>query len=189
MSAGIEIPRDDCEWRVGDLGNMANRCDGDQIAVGACGGGFNSDCPGGAFTMVECCRVPEFYYGLCEVRGGTWGELLECPEIHSESGHLVEGFCESGSSFACNGHASEVECCQGHLQGQLVGSTGQCTWLFSGGFGATLECGRNDEAVMGRCSTGGGHSGNGDCPDDNVHGNLGTLQCVKMSSLIINLDF
>lgn len=81
-----------------------------------------------------------------------------------------------------------MECCQGHLQGQIVGSTGQCNWLFSGGFGATLgifhcatliwpfyvlniiECGRNDEVVMGRCSTGGGHSGNGDCPDDNVHG-------------------
>ena len=59
--------------------------------------------------MVECCRVPEFYYGSCEVRGGTWGELLECPEIHSESGHLVEGFCESGTNYACNGHASEVK--------------------------------------------------------------------------------
>ena len=44
MRAGIEIPRDDCEWRAGDEGNMANRCDGDQIAVGACGGGFNNDC-------------------------------------------------------------------------------------------------------------------------------------------------
>merc|ERR1712012_1262417 len=135
---------------------MANRCDGDQIAVGACGGGFNSDCPGGAFT------------------------LLECPEIHSDSGHLIEGFCESGTNYACNGHASEVECCQGHLQGQLVGSTGQCTWLFSGGFGATLECGRNDEAVMGRCSTGGGHSGNGDCPDDNVHG----IFCCEIDFLV-----
>ena len=51
---------------------------------------------GGAFTLVECCRVPEFYYGSCEVRGGTWGELLECPQIHSENGHLIEGFCESG---------------------------------------------------------------------------------------------
>ena len=156
--AGIEIPRDDCEWRAGDEGNMANRCDGDQIAVGACGGGFNNDCPGsadtalslqwcysatckypgGEFTLVECCRVPEFYYGTCESHGGTWGELLECPAIHSGSGHLVEGFCESGTSTACNGHASEVECCQGHYQGQLVGSTGQCTWLFSGGFGATI---------------------------------------------------
>ena len=25
-----------------------------------------------------------------------------------------------------------------YYQGQLVGSTGQCTWLFSGGFGATI---------------------------------------------------
>ena len=25
--AGIEIPRDDCEWRAGDVGNMANRSD------------------------------------------------------------------------------------------------------------------------------------------------------------------
>ena len=123
------------------------------------------------------------------MRGGTWGELLQCPDIHSENGHLVEGFCESGRDQACNGHASEVECCQGHYQGQIVGSTGQCTWLFSGGFGATLgnysinnknncavydviilECGRTDEVVMGRCSTGGGHTGDGDCPDGNVHG-------------------
>ena len=35
---------------------------------------------------------------------------------------------------------------------------------------SNLECGRNDEAVMGRCSTGGGSGGNGDCPDGNVHG-------------------
>ena len=72
-NCGITIPRDDCEWRAGGLGNMANRCDGDQLAVGACGGGFNSDCPGETFTLFECCRVPDFYYGSCEVRGGTWG--------------------------------------------------------------------------------------------------------------------
>ena len=52
MRAGIEIPRDDCEWRAGDEGNMANRCDGDQIAVGACGGGFNNDCPGSVDTAL-----------------------------------------------------------------------------------------------------------------------------------------
>ena len=34
--------------------------------------------------------MPEFYYGSCEVHGGTWGELLQCPEIHTENGHLVE---------------------------------------------------------------------------------------------------
>ena len=77
-------------------------------------------------------------YCRCEVRGGTWGELLSCPDIHSDNGHLVEGVCESGSSYACNGHASEVECCQGHYQGQVVGSTGQCSWMFTGGFGSTL---------------------------------------------------
>ena len=114
------------------------RCDGDQLAVGACGSGFNNDCPGGTFTLMECCRVPEFYYGTCEVRGGTWGELLACPDIHTGDGHLLEGLCESGSNYDCNGHASEVECCQGHYQGQVVGSTGQCSWLFSGGFGTTL---------------------------------------------------
>ena len=72
------------------------------------------------------------------MRGGTWGELLSCPDIHSDNGHLVEGVCESGSSYACNGHASEVECCQGHYKGQVVGSTGQCSWMFTGGFGSTL---------------------------------------------------
>ena len=93
--------------------------------------------------------------------------------------------------------SNQVECCQGHFQGQLVGSTGQCTWLFSGGFGATIgkcwrvieasrcvlqECGRNDEAVMGRCSTGGGHTGNGDCPDGNVHG----IYCCEIDFLSSN---
>ena len=53
VRAGIEIPRDDCEWRAGDEGNMANRCDGDQIAVGACGGGFNNDCPGSSDTVLS----------------------------------------------------------------------------------------------------------------------------------------
>eukprot|EP00091_Calanus_sinicus_P023243 TRINITY_DN7739_c0_g1_i2.p1 TRINITY_DN7739_c0_g1~~TRINITY_DN7739_c0_g1_i2.p1 ORF type:complete len:183 (-),score=47.91 TRINITY_DN7739_c0_g1_i2:162-662(-) len=120
---GIKIPRDDCEWRAGGEGNMANRCDGDQLVVGACGSGFNADCPGGAFTLVECCRVPEFYYGSCEVRGGTWGELLACPDL--SDGHLVEGVCESGRGEACNGHAGEVECCVGHMQGKDIGSTGQ----------------------------------------------------------------
>ena len=43
---GIKIPRDDCEWRAGGEGDMANRCDGDQLVVGACGSGFNADCPG-----------------------------------------------------------------------------------------------------------------------------------------------
>ena len=43
---GIKIPRDDCEWRAGGEGDMANRCDGDQLVVGACGSGFNGDCPG-----------------------------------------------------------------------------------------------------------------------------------------------
>ena len=74
----------------------------------------------------------------CEVRGGTWGELLSCPDIHTGQGHLLEGVCESGSNYACNGHASEVECCQGHYQGQTVGSTGQCSWMFTGGFGSIL---------------------------------------------------
>ena len=121
------------------------------------------------------------------MRSGSWGELLACPDIHTGDGHLLEGLCESGTDYACNGHASEVECCQGHYQGQVIGSTGQCSWLFTGGFGSVLgrtfliiihavssransECGRSDEVVMGRCSTGGGHTGNGDCPDGNVHG-------------------
>ena len=75
----------------------------------------------------------------------------------------MEAVCESGSSEACNGHAGEVECCVGHMAGQevatstaamfplqcsvQVGSTGQCTWQFTAGFGAVLECGRSDEVL------------------------------------------
>ena len=73
MRAGIEIPRDDCEWRAGDEGNMANRCDGDQIAVGACGGGFNNDCPGSADTALS---LPTFIIwppGCAhQICGGLW---------------------------------------------------------------------------------------------------------------------
>merc|ERR1711970_1185540 len=105
---GIKIPRDNCEWRNSVAGSMGNRCDGDQLVVGACGSGFNNDCPDSTFALVECCQLPDFYYGSCEVRSGSWGELLECA--------------------------------------------------------------RDDEVVMGRCSTGGGHTGNGDCPEGNVHG-------------------
>ena len=50
---GIKIPRDDCEWRAGGLGDMANRCDGDQLVVGACGSGFNNDCPGRLVSLVQ----------------------------------------------------------------------------------------------------------------------------------------
>ena len=53
MYGGIDIPRDDCEWRAGGLGNMANRCDGDQVAVGACGSGFNNDCPGELSQIIK----------------------------------------------------------------------------------------------------------------------------------------
>merc|ERR1711887_11124 len=111
---GIKIPRDKCEWRNSVTGTMGNRCDGDQLVVGACGSGFNNDCPDKTFALVECCQLPDFYYGSCEVRSGSWGELLECPE--QNTGHLVEGTCESGTNEACNGHAGEVECCVGHVE-------------------------------------------------------------------------
>ena len=50
VEGGIKIPRDDCEWRQGGLGDMANRCDGDMLVVGACGSGFNNDCPGRIYS-------------------------------------------------------------------------------------------------------------------------------------------
>merc|ERR1719318_233355 len=164
---GIEIPRDLCVWRAGGVGDFANRCDGDMVAVGSCGSGRYKDCPGPSFTQLECCAVPGFYYGSCKVWSGTWGELLECPSVSDEA-HMVEAACGSDTNESCSGHAHEVECCVGHMDGRIIGSTGQCSWIFTGAFGGQLECGRNDEAIMGRCGTGGGSGGNGDCPDGNV---------------------
>ena len=50
---GLKIKMTSCLFCFEGLGNMANRCDGDQLVVGACGGGFNSDCPGAiSFSLV-----------------------------------------------------------------------------------------------------------------------------------------
>ena len=53
VEGGIKIPRDECEWRQGGLGDMANRCDGDMLVVGACGSGFNNDCPGNYCSILS----------------------------------------------------------------------------------------------------------------------------------------
>merc|ERR1719481_1002999 len=137
---GINIPRENCQWRDGSVGDFANRCDGDQLVVGSCGSGRYNDCPGPSFTQLQCCAVEGFYYGSCVIRSGTWGELLECPTL--ADGHLVEAACGSDSHMSCSGHAHEVECCVGHMEGRTVGSTGQCTWIFTGAFGGQLEWGR-----------------------------------------------
>ena len=44
-------------------------------------------------------------------------------------------------------------------------SNGQCTWKY-GNFGQQIQCDRNDQAVFGRCGSG----GNPDCAPNAYHG-------------------
>lgn len=46
---GISIPKEDCRWITASDWNTELKCDGDQVAVGACSGGGgwgHKDCPG-----------------------------------------------------------------------------------------------------------------------------------------------
>ena len=113
---------------------------------------------------MQCCAIPEYYYSGCDVFGAGHGINNDCQD-HGEL--IMEGTCASGEHNDCSGFSTLVECCSGHLQGKPVGSTGECTWEYSG-HGIPLECGRSDEVVVGRCGSG----KNEDCPGGTSHGNL-----------------
>merc|ERR1711872_755673 len=131
LYCGITIPQDECRWMVAmDFGTEL-KCDGNEVAVGACSGGRNRDCR-------------------------DHGKDL-----------LQEGSCSSGHNADCHGDYNLAECCSGHLGGRDVGPTAQCTWENTG-HGLPLECGRDDEVLVGRCGSGGRE----DCQGNTSHGIL-----------------
>merc|ERR1712198_524918 len=165
--AGIDIPRDNCHWLSAADYNTKLHCGGNEVAIGACsgGGGFgHKDCPGGTVHMLHCCAVPQYSWGHCEPYTSDFGEGIDCND-HGD-GLVLEASCHSGAHHDCHGKANEVECCDATLEGQRVGTTDSCTWLY-GGHGEQLECGREDEVLAGRCGSGrnndchGGHSSQG----------------------------
>ena len=170
---GIIVPRDHCTWLNGHYGNEL-KCDGDQVVVGACGGGRNPDC-GGYNTQLLCCSLPMFYYSNCEKFGVHHGELGSCLD-HGDLPLMLEGSCGSGEQEDCDGFSVVNDCCEGHMAtGESVGpQTDQCGWIYTA-HGYPLECGRSDEIVAGRCGSG----ENEDCPRDSSHGIL----CCELVSL------
>ena len=56
---GISIPKEDCRWITASDWNTELKCDGDQVAVGACSGGGgwgHKDCPGDDIIMENMFR-------------------------------------------------------------------------------------------------------------------------------------
>ncbi|XP_023323204.1 uncharacterized protein LOC111697416 isoform X2 [Eurytemora carolleeae] len=164
LHAGIEISREKCQWRGAFYGDFS-KCDGDEITVGACGSGKSSDCGENMWTSVYCCAFEGFYYGNCELQSSVeYGVPLSCIE-DNVSAHIAEAMCGSGTRQDCQGYSHRTECCEGHVNGELVGSSGQCAWKYTHNWGEQLVCGRSDEAVMGICGSGGDRN----CPGDSSH--------------------
>jgi len=113
---GISIPREECTW-VGAHHGDWGKCDGDMVAVGACGSGGDQDCPGGFSTGLKCCRFEGFYYGHCEMAiSDDWGDNFECSSRVDGQASLVEAICGSGHDKDCEGHSHKAECCEGHVE-------------------------------------------------------------------------
>ena len=162
---GIVVPRNHCTWLSGHYGNEL-KCDGDQVVVGACGGGHNADCDPGYYVQMLCCSLPMFYYSNCEKFGVHHGVEGSCLD-HGDSPLMLEGTCGSASKEDCDGFSVVNDCCEGHMtSGENVGpQVGQCGWSYAN-HGQKLECSRSDEIVAGRCGSG----ENRDCPNDTSHG-------------------
>merc|ERR1712110_1366704 len=165
---GISIPKEDCRWITASDWNTELKCDGDQVAVGACSGGGgwgHKDCPGGTVHQLLCCSLPDYTYSHCNTYSSDWGVGIDCRDHGDET--LMEGGCNSGENHDCHGSANLVTCCDGAQGGEKVGPTDECTWEYSG-HGTMLECGRTDEVLVGRCGSGKGL----DCPGGTSHGIL-----------------
>merc|ERR1719348_2669665 len=165
---GIDIQRDKCRWLTAHEWETELKCDGNEVVLGVCsggGGGGNKDCPENSVHQLLCCAMDDYYYSGCNIYGSNWGQPIDCRDYGH--GKVLEGACASGENHDCHGHANLADCCNGHLNGKLVGSTYQCNWEF-GGFGTQLSCGRRDEVVAGHCGSG----KNRDCPGTTAHGIL-----------------
>ena len=162
---GITIPQDQCRWLKAADWETTLKCDGNEVAIGACSGGAGKDCPENTVHWLKCCALPDYYYSGCHTYGTEWGVNNDCRD-HDET-LLLEASCSSGAGHDCHGFVNLVECCSGHLQGKDVGPTTECTWEYTG-YGNPIECGRSDEVLVGRCGSGTGR----ECPGETAHGNL-----------------
>merc|ERR1712080_723389 len=161
----IKIPEEGCRWISESFGGE-NKCDGNEVAVGSCGSGRHTDCNNqNAVTMLKCCDLPGFFYTDCTKHGANWGVPMDCTQLKGTA-PLVEGICGSGFRHDCHGQGHEIECCSGSVNGTAVGPTSQCYWEYTAAFGMQVECGRDDEVIVGRCGSG-EHK---DCPGAHVHG-------------------
>ena len=131
--------------------------------------GRYGDCPGGSWTQLQCCTMPNFYYGHCDKYRSGHGELNSCL-THGVETYILEGTCGSGANNNCDGDSVINDCCEGHLvtgihsnilifsyqfwwkciiSGENVGSNiEECVWMYAK-YGDQLECGRSDEVVAG----------------------------------------
>ena len=91
--AGISIPRDECRWISAPDWHYELKCDGNEVAVGACSGGKNMDCPGNSGFQLQCCAIPEYYYSGCDVFGAGHGVNNDCQD---HGALIMEGTCASG---------------------------------------------------------------------------------------------
>ena len=77
-------------------------------------------------------------------------------------------YSQKGAGLECNGFSVVNRCCEGHIGPYKVGpNISNCHWNY-GNHGVPIECGRNDEAVAGRCGSG----QIARCPNDSSHGIL-----------------
>ena len=129
--AGIKIPQDDCDWLISpDFNDDILKCDGNEVAVGACGGETNRDCPENSAHQLKCCAIHGYYYSDCNAYGADHGVNNNCRD-HGLT-LLLEASCNSGEHHDCHGSSTIAECCTGHLEGREVGPTAECTWEYAG---------------------------------------------------------
>merc|ERR1712189_109103 len=98
---GITIPKDDCRWLVAEGWETDLRCDGNEVAVGACSSGMYKDCPGGTAHQLKCCALDSFYYSDCDNIDSNYGVPIDCRD-HGD-GLILEGQCHSGFHADCHG--------------------------------------------------------------------------------------
>jgi len=167
---GIVIPTDNCEWREQTWGQW-NQCYGNEIAIGSCGSGQGKECHDGVYAHgIYCCDLPGYSFTECEEKMGDWGQDVDCGQ------KPVGGECGSGENHDCGNQAHGVKCCDATYNGTpLVPVDGVCYWKYTPNWGERILCNRNDEAIFGRCGSG----GNKDCDGGNeVHG----IKCCEITT-------
>lgn len=170
----IKISKSSCMWHKTVHWGERLQCSGDEVAVGLCGSGKNKDCNSYVHTL-KCCKQMEYYNSYCKTSGSRYGIPINC----RNRGGMLTGSCGAGQSADCHGNYNEAVCCNGFILGreiQPIQST--CHEIESksggwtaGGWGHTLECGK-DEVIVQKCGSG----READCANGNSH----SIVCCKL---------